>query len=400
MEDFTTLASAPLDASIPGARSSKTVVDRVDGDQLYFTNSNLYPLHYDFASQFLSGNGLPIVPDLTTFNASEYSAPDRRFLLGAVSYYEGPAAFVYELAPYDSADADMIATAFRKIRDNAYFGDELFFHPTSESIGAVAEALPDDIPIMTTDELFAGTTYQPLNLGTAMGQLSFRTTAEVEDYVNYREVVVLDGVPNDISIVAGTITSEFQTPLAHINVLAQNRGTPNMALRDAWTDADLRALEGKWVALTVEAQEWSIREVTEEEADAWFEERRPEPLEVTPMDLSVTGVWRCADMIDPDLDLGDAISHPGLRRKGHQHGRAVGHRRPGADAGPHGRAGLLLQPAHGGPWAVAAHAEMTAREGWEIPRRAGMLEELQDAIRTPPWIPTSSSSWWMPSRPT
>ena len=27
------------------------------------------------------------------------------------------------------------------------------------------------------------------------------------------------------------ITEEFQTPLSHVNVLAQNRGTPNMGLR-------------------------------------------------------------------------------------------------------------------------------------------------------------------------
>ena len=44
---------------------------------------------------------------------------------------------------------------------------------------------------------------------------------------------MLDAVPNDISIVAGQITAEFQTPLAHINVLSVNRGTPNMALRGA-----------------------------------------------------------------------------------------------------------------------------------------------------------------------
>ena len=103
----------------------------------------------------------------------------------------------------------MITTAFRQIRDNAWFGDALFFHPTSEAISAVAEDLPDDIAVITTEELFADTVYQPLNLGTAMGQLSFARSRRSKT-VNYREIVVL-GVPNDISIVAGTITSEFQT---------------------------------------------------------------------------------------------------------------------------------------------------------------------------------------------
>ena len=86
-DDFAQLASAPLDASIPGARSVKTLVDRLDGGRLWFSNSARYPIHYDFASAFLSGNGLPFVGDLSAFNAREYYAPDRRFLLGALTHY-------------------------------------------------------------------------------------------------------------------------------------------------------------------------------------------------------------------------------------------------------------------------------------------------------------------------
>jgi len=306
-EDFELLASDPLDASIPGAESTKTIVDRVNDSELVFINSELYPIHYEYASVFLSGDGLPIVPDLGSFNTTEYYSPDRRFLLGAVTWYAEPGVYVYELAPYDTADADMIADAFRRIQAAAYFGDELLFHPTSSAIEEVAKNLPEDVPIITTDELFAGITYQPLNLGTSMGQLTFRTSEEVEDYVNYREIVVLDEIPNDISVVAGTITGEFQTPLAHINVLAQNRGTPNMALRGAYEDSTLRALEGKWVELTVDALDWSIREVTEAEADAWWEANRPEPLTVRPMDTSVTELIDCHALLDPELSLGDAI---------------------------------------------------------------------------------------------
>ncbi len=305
--DFDALASDPLDASIPGAQSSKTVIDRVDGDTLYFTNSELYPIHYEFASAFLSGNGLPIVGDLGTFNNTEYYSPDRRFVLGAVTWYEEPGVWVYEIAPYDTADVDLIALAYRSIADNAYFGEELYFHPTSESVKAVAEGLPADVKQISTEELYAGITYQPLNLGTAMGQLRFYRATEVEDYVNYREIVVLDEIPNDISVVAATVTGEFQTPLAHINVLAQNRGTPNMALTGAYDNEVLRALEGKWVELTVEALEWRVREVTEAEADAWWEAHAPEPLVIEPMDVSVTGLWNCEDILDPSKPLADAI---------------------------------------------------------------------------------------------
>ena len=33
-----------------------------------------------------------------TFNTSEYFAPDRRFLLGAVTYYTGPGVWALEIA--------------------------------------------------------------------------------------------------------------------------------------------------------------------------------------------------------------------------------------------------------------------------------------------------------------
>jgi hypothetical protein len=96
--DFDALASQPLDESIPGARSAKVVLDQADGDKLYFQNSNKYAIHYEFTSTHLSGNGLPFVDDMATFNSRQYSNPDRRFVLGAITYYEGPKAWTLELA--------------------------------------------------------------------------------------------------------------------------------------------------------------------------------------------------------------------------------------------------------------------------------------------------------------
>ena len=386
-EDFERLASDPLDASIPGAESAKTIVDRTDDGALHFINSERYPIHYDFASTFLSGDGLPIVPDLGSFNTTEYYSPDRRFLLGAVTWYSEPGVFVYELAPYDTSDADMIAEAFRAITEDAYFGEDLLFHPTSSAIEEVAKGLPDDIPIITTDELFAGISYQPLNLGTSMGQLQFYTSSEVEEYVNYREIVVLDKIPNDISVVAGTITAEFQTPLAHINVLAQNRGTPNMALRGAYDDATLRSLEGKWVELTVDALEWSIREVTEAEATDWWESNRPDPVDVRPMDTSVEGIWKCEDILDPALDTEDAMP---LRVPAF--GGKVTHMaamtRIGDDVPMPKCLGIPLSwyddhmRTHG-LWDV--YAEYTTRPEWAEPTtRADLLKDLQDQIEDAP----------------
>jgi hypothetical protein len=141
-----------------------------------------------------------------------------------------------------------------------------------------------------------------------MGQLRFLDEDDVED-ASFREMVVLEAVPNDIGVVAGIVTDSFQTPLSHINVLSQNRGTPNMGLRGAWTDASLQALDGAWVELTVDAFDWSIREVTREQADAWWDDHRPTPIHIPRMDSSVTELVDIEDVLDLEsLSLADALA--------------------------------------------------------------------------------------------
>ncbi len=352
--DYDILSSQPADASIPGATSVKTIVDRADEEALYFQNSKRYCIHWDFAFTHLSGDGRPVVPELSQFNSTEYYSPDRRFILGALSYYEGPQKWVYEISPYDNADAELIAAAFRKIQSNVWIGEELSFHPTSGAVEEVAKQLPADIPITSTDALYEGVDYQPLNPGLSTGILRFRKASEVDGtFTPYREIVVLDAVPNDISIVSGLITAQFQTPLAHINVLSVNRGTPNMALRNALEDPELKALEGKWVELKVGAFDWSVKEISEEEADAWWESHKPEPLEVQPMDLAVVDLRETSEMLDLDaLDLRDAISEaiPAFGAKATNYGALANAQLAGAfDSLPGDNGDGPIQPGFGVP---------------------------------------------------
>jgi hypothetical protein len=298
-KDFDALASEPLDDSIPGARSGKVVLDQLDADNLYFQNSNKYEIHHQFASKFLSGGDKPPVPPLTEFNQTEYYAPDRRFLLGAITHYEGPKVWAFEIAPYDSMSATMIAKVFNAVKAATFFGPALVFHPTSDTVLAEAKKLPKDIPVKTTDDLYEGIDYQPLNLGETVGQIKFLSAEQLEaTYVSYHDIVVLDHVPNDISVVAALITADFQTPLAHVNVLAQNRKTPNMGLKNASTNPILKPLEGKWVKLTVGAFEWSAKEVTQAEADAFWEAHKPKPVAVPDIDMSVTDLRNIQDVTE------------------------------------------------------------------------------------------------------
>lgn len=306
--DFEALASEPLDTSIPGARSVKVVFDREGGDTLYFQNSQKYPIHHDFAAAHLSGQGLPVVPSLAAFNETQYYAPDRRFLLGALTHYEGPDLWVLEISPYDTMSAAMITTLYEAVKGKLWDPGSLGFHPTSDNVTAEAASLTDAVAIVTTDDIYAGITYQPLNLAVAYGRLHRLTAAELATtYVSYREIVVLDAVPNDITVVAGIITQEFQTPLSHINVLSQNRKTPNMGLVGAMSDPTLAALDGRWVRLEVGALAWSISEATQEEADAWWEGHRPTPVVLPEPDLTVT------ELVDIEAVTPEPATPSGLR---------------------------------------------------------------------------------------
>lgn len=288
-DDFMALASEPLDATLPGARSGKVVLDQAGGDAIYFQNSTRFEIHFEFASTHLSGGDLPVVGSLASFNAEMYFLPDRRFLLGAVTYYEQPMRWTLELAPYDTASVDMIVKLFDTVAHEAYFGRQLAFHPTSEALAAVAAQLPSRIPVVTTDELYEGIDYQPLSLGTAVGRLHFTTADRINtEYLSYQDLVVLDEAPNDIAVVQGIITQEFQTPLSHINVLSRNRHTPNMGLRGALSNPALTSLDGQLVKLEVGSSSWSITTVTEAEATQWWTDHAPTPVVLPPVDLTRT----------------------------------------------------------------------------------------------------------------
>ena len=311
--DFQALASLPIDQSIPGGISAKVVYDSSgETPTLYFQNSKRFLIHYDFASKDLSGPEHPDVPQLAQFNSTEYGGSTesgRRFLLGDVSYYEGPQIFTLEIAPYDTMPAGDIVTFFEAVKQSAYFGSQLTFHPTSDSVASVAATLPADVPIKTTDDIFAKIDYEPLNLATTVGQIKFHTAAELsndDSVVGYKDIVVLDTAVGQIPPCAGLITQDFQTPLSHLNVLSENRGTPNMGLRNSTSNPTLLKYENQWVHLTVGANTWSVIPVSDAFAQQWWAANKPAPVALPAPDLSVTAMTDVQDLVVEDL------SHPEL----------------------------------------------------------------------------------------
>jgi hypothetical protein len=164
--------------------------------------------------------------------------------------------------------------------------------PTEGRQIAELRSIEGGAPIVGPNAPYARLSYQPLNPAVGFGTLTFVPASELETAeLGPNVIVVTDDVPNETAFMGGLITEAFQTPLAHVNVLARGRGTPNMALRGAHADARLKDLFGKLVRLEVSATDFSLREADPAEADEYWRARAPTGDKVMPIrELSVRGV--------------------------------------------------------------------------------------------------------------
>jgi hypothetical protein len=261
-DDYQLLWNDDQDAVFAHTRSVNWIIDREDDDAIYFIDTTEFLLHYFFAARYLD-YGEPYTPvgTHTEFNILNYRRENRRFLMGKVVRYLDQDLLTIEFAAGDTATADMIADGFERVSRSIYDGDRLVYRPVSATQEEMLPELEARIPVIRTDAVFQGQTYQPLNQRVGYGTLRFRHLVELgAEPLSPTDIVVLDRVPNDITLVSGIITEEFQTPLSHVNVLSKNRGTPNMALRGAFADPDLRALEDSLVRLEVTPQDFTIAE--------------------------------------------------------------------------------------------------------------------------------------------
>ncbi len=290
--DYQLLEDERNDAVFAHTRTINWMIDREDGDRLYFIDTTEFLLHYFFAERYLD-YGEPFTPVGThaEFNILNYRRENRRFVMGKLVRYLDQGLLTIELSAGDTADADMIADAWDRLQGAIHDGAQLVYRPVSAQQEEMLPELEARIPVIRTEVVFQGQSYQPLNQRVGYGTLRFRKLVELDaEPLSPTDIVVLDRVPNDITLVSGIVTEEFQTPLSHVNVLSKNRGTPNMALRGAFDDPELRALEDSLVKLEVGGQDFTIGEAARADAEAFWDSLRPaEPL--TPeFDLTATAL--------------------------------------------------------------------------------------------------------------
>lgn len=263
-KDFDAVQSTPLKSSYANIKSIKVVYD-LNTDTIYYTNSKKYRFHFDFCYEYLSAYS-----SLEEFNQIEYSNNSRRkFAICNVNYYTASGIYTVEFFPDDAIKKADAIKLFNKVKQTSYFGNRLkiannSWH-TQEWQGTAA------LPLISPDDLYNGETYQLMTPGTAYGYLRFFADEKsMQENIHANDIAVLNELSNNLPLCAATITTVFQTPLCHINILSQNRHTPNAMLKSAFTQSNMLAFKDKLVRVQFLADSLLVTLTTEKQAQqAW-----------------------------------------------------------------------------------------------------------------------------------
>lgn len=305
-EVWAALAASPGRERLARTEVVKVIVDLDDHERIYFLQSRRWEIHYYFASRFLSTPLRP-VEDHAAFNVREYRRPDRRFVLGTLMHQRDTGAWWYELVAGDTLDVPRTARVFQAIRARLWVGERLRYHPVPPAHDeARAEFERAGVPVLSSDEIYAGMVYQPVNPGVAYGTLRLVDGPLDPSWVRRTDVLVLAHAPLDLPVCAGVITQEFQTPLSHLAILASNRGTADMALRGALSNPAVRALDGRLVRLSVSPQGWSLTEASLPEAERAWEAMRPRSTSLPALSTRDVGLPALSTLRRASLDVAGA----------------------------------------------------------------------------------------------
>ncbi|GHA30221.1 hypothetical protein GCM10010329_61790 [Streptomyces spiroverticillatus] len=297
--------SLPLFRTLSGVLAGhpylKVVVDRTE-HTWHLLDTAVHPFHVDYVATRVLGMSMAALDaDLDAFNASVYTDPDRRFLLGVLSLHTDEDAegqdrtfLVLETTEADTMGGELLAAFYEFVRERVDGRLPVLLKPANhrqeEELSAISE---QRVPRVLSHELFGNRIRTPLNPGDATGRLRFfRTHAEyaaAESALGWADIVAMPCLPDDVPRVAGFVNTAPITPLSHTNVLASGWGIPNAIVRDLEQLVEADGLDGAWVRYRVREDEILFERLDQEpelRAPAWHQQRiRLEPplLDDTPV---------------------------------------------------------------------------------------------------------------------
>ena len=225
------------------------VIDRRDGDRIYYVNSQRYRFHKDF----VNGTYLSLERGEEFFKKN-YLSPNRRFILGTLAWQAPVRRYTFEFWEGDLITADMIALTAETIRKT--FFDAVAYKPNSlrqEQEAAQIQGLDR----VTHADIAREQDYQPLNLAKGLGRIHVIDKLDEHVEIGFNEILVLNEVPISLPPVAGVIVSKPSTPLSHINLLVKGWGVPNAYIKNA--HELFKEYDGWWVSFETLPDRYTIK---------------------------------------------------------------------------------------------------------------------------------------------
>lgn len=256
-ENYKSFKGKPLSDKFSNIESVKVIYD-LKTKKLYYFNSNLIRLHFEFVADYLSYD-----KGLEVFNNENYSDTDkdRDFLLGNLNHIKGLDKWVFELASSDHMPIATIERFFKLITETTFIGNKLKFYLNSREKIEAFENNKFTIPCVKSDYIFNEIKYQEVVSGKNVGILKLYTLKELETTKpKSNEIIIVDGTPDILPNVKGIIVNELQTPLSHLVILGKNRKIPIMAYTTVLNDYRVRNLIDKKVELKIAIDTFYIAE--------------------------------------------------------------------------------------------------------------------------------------------
>ncbi|HEV8188422.1 MAG TPA: PEP/pyruvate-binding domain-containing protein [Pyrinomonadaceae bacterium] len=247
--DFNSIAVV-YDANTPYALPHVMfVIDRKDGNKIYYVNKKRYSFHKDF----VNGTYLSLERGKEFF-VNNYIKPNRRFILGTLAYQIPIKRWTFEFWEGDLIPADQIQLAYEVI--NKTFFAPVAFKPNSLRQDEATKDLAGIQRVLYSD-IAKEQAYQALNIAKGLGRIHIIPKLDDHVEIGFNEILVLDEVPVQLPPVAGIITSQPSTPLSHINLLAKGWGIPNAYIKNA--KELLKQYDGWWVSFETLRENYTIK---------------------------------------------------------------------------------------------------------------------------------------------
>ncbi len=254
------------------------VIDRGAGPNpvLHFVNSNYYDFHIDFIQRtYLSTQTLEQIDKVS------YSDPNRRFILGSIVRYPGLNKYGIEFWEGDTLTAGILETSFNILQQR--FPKPLSFKPNSQPQFDLAKSIAG-LTLIDGNQIYGSRPVLVLNAGKATGKLRILDKVDDETIIRRDDILLLNEAPLRLNPVAGILTTEFSTPLSHVNLLAKSWRIPSGYVRGG--DQKYAALNGKWVTMSAKDDAITVKAATFKEIAAAQKRSVIRKMQIAKADLS------------------------------------------------------------------------------------------------------------------